>query len=204
MRDIDICTDLPRYRVWRDGAVVDEPTDISALWRDDLVTFVLGCSFSFEQALLEAGLPLRHIEQGKNVAMYRSNIQTARAGIFHGPMVVSMRPMKAAAAIRAVQVTSRFPNVHGAPVHLGDPTLIGITRPGRARLWGRGRGDGRRDSGVLGLWRHAAGGTGPGPPRVLHHPRTGRHADHRPAEPTTRFFLNDPFSLPTLHPPTKD
>ena len=125
--DIDICTDLPRYRVWRDGAVVDVPTDISALWRDDLVTFVLGCSFSFEQALLEAGLPLRHIEQGKNVAMYRSNIQTAPAGIFHGPMVVSMRPLKAAAAIRAVQVTSRFPNVHGAPVHLGDPTLIGIS-----------------------------------------------------------------------------
>ena len=125
--DIDICTDLPRYRVWRDGAVVDEPTDISVLWRDDLVTFVLGCSFSFEQALLEAGLPLRHIEQGKNVAMYRSNIQTERAGIFHGPMVVSMRPMQAAAAIRAVQVTSRFPNVHGAPVHLGDPTAIGIT-----------------------------------------------------------------------------
>jgi len=125
--DIDICTDLPRYRVWRDGEVVDEPTDISALWRDDLVTFVLGCSFSFEQALLEAGLPLRHIEQGKNVAMYRSNIQTERAGIFHGPMVVSMRPMKAAAAIRAVQVTSRFPNVHGAPVHLGDPAAIGIT-----------------------------------------------------------------------------
>ena len=125
--DIDICTDLPRCRVWRDGAVVDEPTDISALWRDDLVTFVLGCSFSFEQALLEAGLPLRHIEQGKNVAMYRSNIQTERAGIFHGPMVVSMRPMTAAAAIRAVQVTSRFPNVHGAPVHLGDPAAIGIT-----------------------------------------------------------------------------
>ena len=126
--DIDICADLPRYRVWRDGVVVDEPTDISALWRDDLVTFVLGCSFSFEQALLEAGLPLRHIAQGRNVAMYRTNIQTQSAGVFSGPMVVSMRPMKAAAAIRAVQVTSRFPNVHGAPVHLGDPTLIGISR----------------------------------------------------------------------------
>lgn len=125
--DIDICTDLPRYRVWRDGVVVDEPTDISSLWRADLVTFVLGCSFSFEQALLEAGLPLRHIEQGKNVAMYRTNIQTQPAGAFGGPMVVSMRPMKAAAAIRAVQVTSRFPNVHGAPVHLGDPAAIGIT-----------------------------------------------------------------------------
>ena len=125
--DIDIRTDLPRYRVWRDGAVVDEPTDISALWQGDLVTFVLGCSFSFEQALLEAGLPLRHIEQGKNVAMYRTSIPTRAAGVFNGPMVVSMRPMKAAAAIRAVQVTSRFPNVHGAPVHLGDPSLIGIS-----------------------------------------------------------------------------
>ena len=124
--DIDICSDLPRYRVWRHGEVVDEPTDIAALWRADLVTFVLGCSFSFEQALLEAGLPLRHVAQGKNVAMYRTNIQTAPAGIFNGPMVVSMRPMKAAAAIRAVQVTSRFPNVHGAPVHLGDPAQIGI------------------------------------------------------------------------------
>jgi uncharacterized protein YcsI (UPF0317 family) len=125
--DIDICSDLPRYRVWHHGEVVDEPTDISAHWRADLVTFVLGCSFSFEQALLEAGLPLRHIAQGKNVAMYRSNIQTASAGIFNGPMLVSMRPMKAAAAIRAVQVTSRFPNVHGAPVHVGDPAQIGIT-----------------------------------------------------------------------------
>lgn len=124
--DIDIRSDLPRYRVWRQGEVVDEPTDISTLWRSDLVTFVLGCSFSFEQALIEMGLPLRHIQQGKNVAMYRSNIQTQAAGAFHGPMVVSMRPMKAAAAIRAVQVTSRFPNVHGAPVHLGDPALIGI------------------------------------------------------------------------------
>lgn len=125
--DIDICSDLPRYRVWRHGEVIAEPSDISSLWRADLVTFVLGCSFSFEQALLEAGLPLRHIAQGKNVAMYRTNIQTQAAGVFHGPMVVSMRPMKAAAAIRAVQVTSRFPNVHGAPVHLGDPALIGIT-----------------------------------------------------------------------------
>ncbi len=124
--DIDIRTDLPRYRVWRDGAVVDEPTDISALWQGDLVTFVLGCSFSFEQALLEAGLPLRHIEQGKNVAMYRTSIPTRAAGVFNGPMVVSMRPMKAAAVIRAIQVTSRFPNVHGAPVHLGNPALIGI------------------------------------------------------------------------------
>jgi uncharacterized protein YcsI (UPF0317 family) len=124
--DIDICTDVPRYRVWRNGELVDQPTDISALWRQDLVTFVIGCSFSFEEALLQAGLPLRHIAQQRNVAMYRSNIATERAGAFHGPMVVSMRPLKAADAIRAIQITSRFPNVHGAPVHIGDAALIGI------------------------------------------------------------------------------
>ncbi len=125
-QDINICTDVPRYRVWRDGELAEQPTDITALWRDDLVTFVIGCSFSFEQALMQAGLPLRHIEQGRNVAMYRTNIATHAAGVFSGPMVVSMRPMKAAAAIRAVQITSRFPNVHGAPVHIGDASLIGI------------------------------------------------------------------------------
>ena len=123
---IDVRTDLPRYRVWRHGELVDEPTDIGALWRDDLVAFVIGCSFSFEWALLAEGLPLRHVACGRNVAMYRTNIATAPAGPFHGPLVVSMRPMTAAHAIRAVQITSRFPAVHGAPVHLGDPGLIGI------------------------------------------------------------------------------
>ncbi|WP_161974543.1 putative hydro-lyase [Piscinibacter terrae] len=125
-RDIDIRTDVPRYRVWRRGELIDESTDIRKLWRDDLVTFVIGCSFSFEQALLDAGLSLRHIDQNRNVAMYRTNIQTEPAGPFHGPMVVSMRPLRAADAIRAIQVTSRFPDVHGAPVHIGDPSLIGI------------------------------------------------------------------------------
>jgi uncharacterized protein YcsI (UPF0317 family) len=124
--DVDIRTDLPRYRVWQYGDLTDEPTDISALWRDDLVTFVIGCSFSFEEALLQAGLPLRHIEQNRNVAMYRTNIATAAAGKFAGPMVVSMRPFKAADAIRAIEITSRFPEVHGAPVHMGDPAQIGI------------------------------------------------------------------------------
>ena len=124
--DINICTDVPRYRLWRDGELLDEANDSTALWRDDLVTFVIGCSFSFEQALMQAGLPLRHVEQGRNVAMYRTSIATVAAGAFSGPMVVSMRPMKAAAVIRAVQVTSRFPDVHGAPVHIGDPSLIGI------------------------------------------------------------------------------
>lgn len=124
--DLDIRTDVPRYRVWRDGDLVDEPTDIRALWRGDLVSFVIGCSFSFEQALIESGIHLRHVDEGRNVAMYRTRIPTRAAGRFSGPLVVSMRPMKAADAIRATQITSRFPDVHGAPVHIGDPALIGI------------------------------------------------------------------------------
>lgn len=124
--DLDIRSDVPLYRVWRHGELVDEVTDIGPLWRDDLVSFVIGCSFSFEQPLLDAGIPLRHIAEGRNVAMFRSNLQTVPAGPFHGPMVVSMRPMSAADAIKAVQVTARLPQVHGAPVHLGDPAQIGI------------------------------------------------------------------------------
>jgi uncharacterized protein YcsI (UPF0317 family) len=124
--DADLRTDLPRYRVWRDGELVDEPTDIGHLWRDDLVSFVIGCSFTFEDALLRAGVPVRHVELGCNVPMYRTSIPTVPAGRFHGPLVVSMRPMLASDAIRSVQITSRFPAVHGAPVHLGDPALIGI------------------------------------------------------------------------------
>jgi uncharacterized protein YcsI (UPF0317 family) len=125
--DLDIRTDLPRYRVWRDGSIVDEPTDLTAWWRDDLVTFAIGCSHSFEEALEEAGIELRHLTCGCTVPMYRTSIATAPAGPFHGPMVVSMRPMKPADAIRAVQITTRFPGVHGAPVHLSKPELIGIT-----------------------------------------------------------------------------
>ena len=124
--DLDIRTDISRYCVFRDGEAAGEVDDLMALWRDDLVTFVLGCSFSFEQALIEAGLKVRHIEQGRNVPMYRTNIATTAAGRFGGPMVVSMRPFVAADAIRAIQTTTRFPNVHGAPVHFGDPAAIGI------------------------------------------------------------------------------
>jgi uncharacterized protein YcsI (UPF0317 family) len=125
--DLDIRTDLSRYRVFRRGEVVDEPSDIRAHWRDDLVTFVLGCSFSFEQALIESGIELRHMTCGVTVPMYRTSIATTPAGPFHGPVVVSMRPMTPANAIRAVQVTTRFPAVHGAPIHLGKPELIGIS-----------------------------------------------------------------------------
>lgn len=124
--DLDIRTDIPRYRVWRDGELIDEPRDIMSVWRDDLVSFVLGCSFSFEEALLAADVPVRHIALNRNVPMYRTNIPTRRAGRFHGPLVVSMRPMKPADAIRAVQITARLPAVHGAPVHLGFPEQIGI------------------------------------------------------------------------------
>lgn len=125
--DLDIRTDLPRYRVFRHGELVDEPTDVTAYWRDDLVSFVLGCSFSFEQPLMEEGIRLRHVERGENVAMYKSNIDTVTAGPFGGKMVVSMRPLFASEAIRAIQITSRFPSVHGAPIHIGLPEQIGIS-----------------------------------------------------------------------------
>ena len=124
--DIDIRTDVPRYRVFRDGALAEDLTDLGDLWRDDLVTFVLGCSFSFEEALTAAGLPLRYVEQGRNVSMYRTSIDCAPAGRFRGKLVVSMRPFKAMDAIRAIEITSRYPRAHGAPVHLGRPDLIGI------------------------------------------------------------------------------
>lgn len=124
--DLDIRTDLPLYRVWRNGEMVAEPTDVRDVWRDDLVSFAIGCSFSFEEALIEDGIEVRHIACGTNVPMYRTNIPTVSAGPFHGPLVVSMRPLKPRDAIRAVQITSRFPSVHGAPVHIGLPHMIGI------------------------------------------------------------------------------
>ncbi len=123
---IDIRSDVPEYRVFQDGSEVDVVTDIRHLWRDDLVTFVMGCSFSFEEALIQSGLPIRHLENQAVNPMYTSNIQTKPAGAFHGELVVSMRPFNVAGAIRAIQITSRFPNVHGAPIHFGDPRKIGI------------------------------------------------------------------------------
>jgi uncharacterized protein YcsI (UPF0317 family) len=124
--DLDIRTDIPRYRVWKNGELVGEPENLREAWRDDLVSFVIGCSFSFEEALMADGIEIRHIARGCNVPMYRTSIATHAAGPFHGPMVVSMRPMKPGDAIRAVQITTRFPSVHGAPVHIGKPELIGI------------------------------------------------------------------------------
>ncbi|MCW2584268.1 MAG: uncharacterized protein JWQ53_3058 [Klenkia sp.] len=122
----DLRTDLPRYRVWRDGELVQEPTDVLDLWEADMVAFLIGCSFSFETALLQAGVPVRNIEQGVNVAMYRTDRECRPAGRLSGPLVVSMRPVPAALVATAVQVTARMPQVHGAPVHVGSPADLGI------------------------------------------------------------------------------
>lgn len=122
----DLRTDLPLYRVYRHGELTDELVDLKKLWQDDFVSFLIGCSFSFEAELLAAGIPVRHIELGSNVPMYRTNIACRSAGRFAGQMVVSMRPMSPRQAIEAVEITSRLHAVHGSPVHLGDPSLIGI------------------------------------------------------------------------------
>jgi uncharacterized protein YcsI (UPF0317 family) len=123
----DLRTDVPRYRIYRDGEPDGEPTDVRDAWRDDLVAFLIGCSFTFERALLADGLPVRHIEQGVNVPMYRTSRDCHPAGRYQGQLVVSMRPMTPGQAIRATQITSRYPTVHGAPVHVGDPDALGIT-----------------------------------------------------------------------------
>ncbi len=122
----DLRTDLPGYRVFFHGECVDEPADVKDYWRDDLVSFLIGCSFTFENALLEAGLPVRHIEQNRNVPMYRTNRPCKPVGRLHGPMVVSMRPMLPEQALRATAICAHFPQAHGAPVHFGDPAALGI------------------------------------------------------------------------------
>jgi len=122
----DIRCDLPRYRIYRKGKLVDEPTNISDHWQDNFVGFLIGCSFTFENALIEAGLPLRHHDLGVNVPMYITNIECEPAGRMSGPMVVSMRPLKRTHALRAVEISSRYPSAHGAPVHMGNPREIGI------------------------------------------------------------------------------
>ena len=125
--EADIRTDIALYRVYQDGKFTDETEDIKEYWNSELVSFLLGCSFTFETALLRAGIALRHIDEGQNVPMYVTNIQTAPAGMFHGPMVVSMRPIPRDKVVKAVQITSRYPGVHGAPVHIGEPERIGVT-----------------------------------------------------------------------------
>lgn len=123
---IDIRHDVPRYRVFRDGDLIATPQDITDLWREDLVTFVIGCSFSFEAALIADGIAVRHIDLGRNVPMFRTNIPCVSAGRFAGSLVVSMRPLTPAQVLRATDITANLPQVHGAPVHFGDPAAIGI------------------------------------------------------------------------------
>jgi uncharacterized protein YcsI (UPF0317 family) len=124
--DADLRSDLPRYRVFENGSLVDDPTDVTRYWRDDLVSFLLGCSFTFEWALAAAGLPLAHQQQGVNVPMYVTDRECAGAGPFRGPLVVSMRPFPPDDIPHASAISARFPAMHGAPVHIGDPAALGI------------------------------------------------------------------------------
>jgi uncharacterized protein YcsI (UPF0317 family) len=130
-RGADVRLDVPRYRIWRYGELIEERTDLRSSWRDDLVAFLLGCSFTFENALLQAGLPVRHIEQGRNVPMFRTRIACEPAGAFSGPMVVSMRPMLPAQAEEAAHICTRYPLAHGAPIQIGNPAALGIEDLGK-------------------------------------------------------------------------
>lgn len=122
----DIATDIPKYRVWQNGKMIAEPLNVKDFWRDDLVSFIIGCSFSFESLLMENGIDVRNISQNCNVPMYLTNIETQRAGIFGGKMVVSMRPIPYSQIVKAVTVTAAMPRVHGSPIHIGTPEAIGI------------------------------------------------------------------------------
>lgn len=122
----DLRYDIPKYRIYKQGELVDEVLNLESYWRSDLVAFLIGCSFTFETALSKAGIPIRHIEEKRNVPMYITNINCLPSGSFHGSMVVSMRPIPQSQVVKAVQVTSRFPAVHGAPIHIGNPETIGI------------------------------------------------------------------------------
>lgn len=125
--DVDIARDIPKYRIYRKGELAGEYTSVEEFWQDDFVSFLIGCSFSFESGLLEVGVPVRQIEEGRNVPMFRTNIPCTPAGIFKGNMVVSMRPMPYDQVVKAVLVTGEMPRVHGAPIHIGDPSVIGIS-----------------------------------------------------------------------------
>jgi uncharacterized protein YcsI (UPF0317 family) len=123
----DLCTDLPRYQIWEHGKLIDEPTEVTDRWYKNLVTFLIGCSFTFETALAQAGIPLRHVEQARNVAMYVTNRECRPAGRLQGPLVVSMRPIPAHQLNAAIRVSGQMPAAHGAPVHIGTPAELGIT-----------------------------------------------------------------------------
>lgn len=125
-KDCNIATDIPKYRIYEKGVLTGEYDDVSKFWRDDLVAFLIGCSFSFESELIENGVSVRHIEENRNVPMYLTNIDCEPAGVFSGKMVVSMRPLPPEQIVKAVNITASMPRVHGTPIHIGNPEQIGI------------------------------------------------------------------------------
>ena len=187
----DLRTDLPRYRVWRDGVLVDEPTDVADLWADDLVSFLIGCSFSFETALLDAGVPVRNIEQDRNVSMYRTNVECRPAGRLSGPLVVSMRPVPAAQVVTAVQVTARMPERARRSRARGRAGVARHRRSRAARLRGPCRGAARRRTGVLGMRRDPAGCADGVQAAVRDHPRAWLHVRHRRTRRGLQTALTD-------------
>ena len=176
----NICTDIPRYRIYENGVFTKEITDASEYWKEGYVGFLIGCSFSFEEALIREGIDVRHITQGRNVPMFKTNIQTKKAGPFFGPMVCSMRPMTPENAQKAYDITVKMPNVHGAPVHMGDPKEVGVedqTGLRRCRRYLSGR-----DHRILALRRYPAGSGGECEAADRYHPRSGPHVYHRHPE----------------------
>jgi uncharacterized protein YcsI (UPF0317 family) len=166
----DLRTDLPGYRIYRKGKLAEQRGDIRDLWRNDLVAFLLGCSFTFEHALVEAGVPPRNVERDTMVPMFVSNLACIPAGRFHGPMVVTMRPIPEAQVDLVRELSARYPHAHGAPVHVGDPEVIGITDLSRPD-YGEPVPIYPRDTGLLGMWRDTAGCRREGPRGTHDHPR---------------------------------
>ena len=183
----DLRTDVPCYRLFVDGAHADSATDATNWWRDDLVAVLLGCSFSFEAALMRAGLPVRHIEQACNVPMYVTDRQCEPAGDFTGPLVVSMRPMPAAMVEQARRITEAYPQAHGGPVHVGDPAGLGISDLNAPDFGDPVDIHDGEVSMFWGLRGHPATGHRQRRPRDRDHPRARPHVHHRPArQPAAR------------------
>ena len=186
----DIAQDIPRYRIYRNGELTEETTDVVRYFeeRSDLVSFLIGCSFSFESALLDANIPVRQIEEGVNVPMYNTNIPCTPAGVFSGNMVVSMRPIPHAQVPAAVAITAGMPRVHGAPVQIGTPEAIGITDLAHPD-YGRCRDDSSgRNTGFLALRGHAPGRGHALEAGVLHHACAGVYVCDRRKKHTAEIL----------------
>jgi uncharacterized protein YcsI (UPF0317 family) len=187
--DADLRTDVPKYRVYKDGKCVDEPTEITSYWQDDLMSFLIGCSFTFEKALLDAGLRLAHLDQGKNVPMYVTGRECVPSGPFSGSMVVSMRPYRPDEIPLAVAVSGRYPALGGAPLACWGPGVFGHKRPGGARVWGAHLD--RRGSGTcfLGLRSHTASGGDESGAALDDHAQPRPHVHNRSPERGVRSLV---------------